>query len=344
MFKSTRHTLRAGRGLRSSLKKQRGGATLQTLCGWRDINPATVKWNSLLKETDFAFLLDGGWITQKTASEQYETIVEQQDKLFMLAMDAIYAELNADKMNEGDIMEKYATYPAKDTLTNYITDILYLVNLKDITGSGAKFDELLKTDKEPLLHLLLNPLRVQNHFIFNLASFIISLKQNPITDFNEEKAGLMTIRYDSLSKANTLNMTSTDLRDGPILTMPTKSVTTMLGTNKQDFKSSFWYKFLAYANNKKPDFTDIDMNAYTEGFNTWNSISDVYSILAAYIYSLYKNNGNMDKVMSLKAFNSKTISDSDELKFVNHLLYTIKNLTTPSEAQSSSQESTGPEA
>ncbi len=299
------------------------------------VDPMTTKWKEVLVNSEFKFLLNGGWIT--AATSQYTTIVEQQDKLFMLAMDAIYAELNADKMNEGDIMEKYATYPAKDTLTNYIKDILYLVNLKDITGSGAKFDEILKTDKEPLLHLLLNPLRVQNHFIFNLASFIISLKQNPIADFNEGKAGIMTIRYDSLAKANTLNMTSTDLRDGPILTMPTKSVTTMLGTNKQDFKSSFWYKFLAYANNKKLNFTDIDIITFTEGFNTWDSTPDVYAILSAYIYSLYKNNGDMAKVVSLKAFNGKNISDSDELKFVNHLIYTIKNLTTPSEEQTSSQ-------
>jgi hypothetical protein len=345
MFKRARHTLRADhRGLRSTLKQQRGGASLQTLCGWRKTDPTKTKWSIVLVKPEFKFLLDGGWITQPTATEQYKTIVECQDELFMLAMDAMYAELGiTDKTNETEILRQYAAYDKSklSSLTDYIKDVFYVITLKELktlaaSGRGSpsktKFEEITA---EPLLHLLLNPLRVQNHFIFNVASFIKNLKENPIAGFDDTKAGLMAIRYDSLAKANTLNMTSTDLRDGPTLSMTTTSVNSLLGTNKLSINDSFWYKFLAYANNKKPDFTsDINIETYTQGVNSWSSMPDSYAILSAYIYSLYKNNKDMRTAFTL--FANKDATEIDELKFLHHLIYTIESLT-PSAVPTSSQ-------
>jgi hypothetical protein len=304
------------------------------------------KWTPKLKGTPYAFLLENTW--RDTSANVY-TVIEQQDNLFMLAMDAIYDKLGAKKDNDIDIMDKYSKYEQKETLTSYITDIINVVNGGPLNSQQTtKFDEVLNTKKEPLIHLLLNPLRVQNHFIYNLASFIKNLKENPIADFDETKAGLMAIRYDSLVKANTLNLTSTDLRDGPVITSTTSNVTSLLGTNKGDVKDLFWYKFLMFCHLRKTDLNEtmLSVDEYIKYIQTFrlndsfriNGKEDEYAkypLLAAYVYLIYNPiKDEMKKRLSGLNFGDKDITNSTGLKFLHHLIYTIESLTPPAEQTS----------
>jgi hypothetical protein len=348
MFRSTRHTLRASRGLRSTLKKQRGGAALQPLCAWRTTDPKTTKWATVLVDSPFTFLLDGGWITQPTANEQYTTIVERQDELFMLAMDAIYAEIGADKEDEGDILAKYVTFDKnkEDTLKNYINDIIYLVNLKELKTTAqsgrqsttkTKFEEVLA---EPMLHLLLNPLRIQNQFIANLATFIVNLNPAQLDSIKDNKdlTLLLAIRYDSIAKANVLASTSTDIRDGPYITSTTVDIKSMLGTDKLDNTKLFWNKFLSYCQGKNDEtFESLssDIVTYTEGFGSQKDRINT-AMYAAYIYGLYSSAKKTMVERVNTFFNGIDITENKQLRFLHHLIYTIESLT-PSEAQTSSQ-------
>jgi hypothetical protein len=337
MFARTRHTLRAGKQRRTL--KQRGGAKFKKLTSWRTMEPENTRWKDILPGTKFEFLLSPDWITtnpEEYIIKKYTTLVECQDELFMYAMDAIYAELGAKKGDEADIMAKYAAYDKDLTnLTYYIRDVIEILSLDNETYKDSKIAKILDINNEPLLHLLLNPLRTQNHFIFNLASFIIHQKENEIQNFNEENAGIMAIRYDSVAKANTLNLTSTDLRDGPIISMPTSNVDAMLGTDKQDIKDSFWYKFLMLCYGKKTDYTDGGGLEYLSSFNTFeqsikiNNKSDSYgkyAILSAYVYLNYKKN-KLTESYNHKAFATKNLTSNMDIRFVRHLVYTIQKFT-----------------
>jgi hypothetical protein len=297
MFARTRHTLRAGKQ-RRTLKQRGGGTTLIGFCSWRtDKRAALEVWQTVITDSSpFVFLLTGDLITE----EQYITIVQQQDNLFMLAIDIIYNTLGAKKGDEADIIKKVKEFKGDQAqLTTYIKDVISIVQLEiDFSKfNGTKFDKLLKLDNEPLLHLLINPQRVKNQFVENMAQFIIVMKKTNMLENikdNNDLISLLSIRYDSVMKANALATTSIDLRDGPNLVFSTGDITTMFGTNISNKANMFMYQFLLRCANKYYDGTKINESTPDSIIKVWSirglSEKDRYAIISAFVYNVYKNN------------------------------------------------------
>ncbi len=368
MFARTRHTLRAGHNNRRTLKQRGGGTTLIGFCSWRpetERKTALEDWKTVITDPSgtFGFLLSGTEITEK----QYVSVVERQDDLFMLAMDLIYVAIGAEKGNEADIIEKakVLTPDKQNQITTYIKDVISIVQLEvDLTAAfnntdkfkGTKFDKLLTFANEPLLHLLINPQRVKNQFVENMARFIVFMKHFKTLDTltSDELMFLMAIRYDSIMKANALAATSMDLRDGPHLFISQQKVSSILGTNKGNKSEIFMYHFLLRCADK---FLDKDGKLNTGGqinsgikhifINDNAKDFNIYSILSAFVYKSTSDNilNDLDNVLKILEKNiPKPYSPSNESilqvsnyitqglkRYITHLAYKIKEYETSPE-------------
>jgi hypothetical protein len=363
------------------LKQRGGGNSLIGFCSWRPQNAiaaARASWKTVLP-SELTFLVEGDtWIMDKEDGEKkYIIIVQRQDELFMLAMRLIYTKIGATEGDESSIFAaaKTMTLDTQKECLDYIKDIISIVHLEqDLTSSqlkDTKFDKLLKVNSngmlnEPFLHLLINPQRVQNQFVSNMAMILYLLKKNDVLDSIKDdidQLSLLAVRYDSVTKANALANTSIDLRDGPNIVINTSDVTTMFGTNISDKSKMFMLNFLLRCVGKYYDKDSI--KTYTiEDLNVSSlprtmPLADRYALLSAIIYYSY-NNGSRTSILSdisklLFKNSSKSILDltnynnseftTNAVRYVLHIVYHIeqaeKLYATPSEAQSSLPETEG---
>ena len=327
--------------------------TSETLCSWRSDNKdaALTIWKSKLTSEPFTFLTTGNPLTP----EQYDIVVAKQDELFGIAMTIIYEQLGIQPgEDESIILEKYnAPTVNEESLRSYIEDIARLIfkgpietkipgGVKEEGGrlstNKTKIEKLISSNSkyhDYFPEILLNPERVKNQFIFWLAEFIKHQRNNSkLLDKIEDKNDKQTLtiladRYNSLIKANTLNMTTLDLRDGMDLTMTIEAA--------KQLYISFWRCFLTRCIGKFYKNVDTIVK-YGEsfkydisGFNIAKSKvgGDDYAFIAAAIYA--------EKHTELVAELKTAPGYSQYYHFAIHLIHALEQPSLLENAESAAE-------
>jgi hypothetical protein len=338
--------------------------TSEGLCAWRtDESKKTAAlaiWRSKLTNEPLVFLATGKSITQA----QHDIVVEYQDELFGMAMGIIYEQLGiGPEDDESAILAKYKNADEAESLRNYIEDIARLIFKKGVVTltSSAESDNRHSTSKtkverliystlkvkDSLPEILLNPERVKNQFIYWLAAFISHQKKNSEllnnikdTETVAETVAILANRYDSLVKANTLNVTTKELRDGMDLTMT--------GDTANSLYTSFWKCFLLRCTNQYyKTFESIELYEPTYNIQMFrtvqstiqrntsnkNIVADDYAFIAAAIYDSILTPFKIHPLVT----GLQETGDAPYRQFGLHLTHVLREMTN-------SQESGGPAA
>jgi hypothetical protein len=288
MYPSVRTTLKArhqNQGRRHTLKNQKGGAP------WEYIGPSRKDmWSRVLPE-DLKFVLNAGFLGTETNSVQnYITIVERQDELFVCALKAIYNTLGLpESPTEEQIIaaSKETNETNKASLIEYIYDVYRLIRFTDPTSSPGPDarQKVAQIKNEPLTDLLLNPMRVQNRFIQDLAAICIQQKQDPTilsiltTDLLKTTRAK---RYNASIQVNAYETTSVESRDGFYVSQQISEFKAACNVNKttENKTPSFWEDFVT-SSVTSPTIPD-------------NLRQLPYGILAGYIFNKYKESSVAD--------------------------------------------------
>jgi len=302
--------------------------------------------------------------------KKYIEILERQDELFECAMYAIYMELGIitdksltmDKIVEDKEDNIIAIDPAAVIpFLEYIEDVAKLIYFTQLPNPGnankTKIQQIVLVDNGT--EFLLNPLRVQNMFMKDLAVICILQKRDPtilgkLTTLPLKD--LRAARYGASIEVNAYQTTGKRSRDGFFARQLVHDFRTICGGDRNTGDLSFWEIFV-----QKCDESTTDSNTFFEGSHRNTN----YGILAAYVYQLYKANTNIDILKKdvldslCQKDNSRTFTqavvrasnylptwlgldkelydgmslkkvyytiDPEQLEFIVHLIYLIKKL------------------
>ena len=238
--------------LRSTFK-QRGGAP------WATLDPARLAdWTMILNGApDLQFIITPAAVPIDQRVPKYISIIERQDELFGFAMKAIYAKLNVnERSSEQAIIDGLNTYTATPgnsvaNLTGFLDDIGKLIYFNPYAPPPrstlkTKMQEI-KARPNYFIELLVNPEQVQNRFVKDLAAICVEQKRNPAilaAAVNLANRYVRALRYEAVSEANAAIMTSNKLRDGFFPSQPWVTFRGIMGHDRGDVVTGFWYKFL----------------------------------------------------------------------------------------------------
>jgi hypothetical protein len=343
---------------------------------WYSIQDAVRQpiWNQVLPD-DLKFVCQNLYKLNGTPPapdivKKYIEILERQDELFECAMYAIYMELGIipDKTLT---MEKIVEDKEDDIIAidpnnvtphlEYIEDVAKLIYFTQLPNPGGanktKIQQIVLVDNK--IEFLLNPLRVQNMFMKDLAVICILQKKDPTilskltTDALKD---LRAARYGASIEVDAYQTTGKRSRDGFFARQLVHDFRTICGVDRTGGADSFWQIFVRKCN----ESTTVT-NAFFGGAHR----DTHYGILAAYVYQLYNANTNINilKEQVLDSLCRKDVSrrfdhprviaspylpdwleldnelydgmslkkvyctiDPEQLEFIVHLIYLIKKL------------------
>jgi hypothetical protein len=327
---STRHTRRV----------QHGGAA------WASIAPERLeKWTAALADTGLEFVLNDAWKAGEKAAELYVKLVAEQDTLFDAAVKCMYAEFGIADPTEAAIIAAVTTPGDKSAIFAYLDDAEMLLSFKKSGVSSREAKTKIQQIKaEGLLALLLNPARVRNTFIHDLAAICVAQKADPtiLTQVTDEALKNLRInRYEVLTEGNALTQTGAQLRDGYFVMQKISTFRADLGVDATTGKADrFWSTFLTNCANSNTATVTGFLQKYSniEGTTLRAIVGDQgglpYAALAAFIYNIYATMGGDLTTNVLTTISTATKSDTLGIaKAANTGIYTLSASTARIDAE-----------
>lgn len=347
---------RVRKTLRRRQYQQSGGAVTFNFPVSQRCEMWRIHCEALRTDKSFNFILTNEG--QQMTLEEYIKIVENQDKLFDYARQAIYhmLDINADASEEV-IVNKFEENRSKTygnvphgELIKFIDDIEKLitgVSSGTITGPPlTRLKHLSQESKMLQLQMLVNPALFRNIFIYDLARICVVLKTN--SQIREAKGDVKPLwgkRFNAVIEANSYALTSYHSLGGFYLLQNSADYRSIMGFAASPF---FFNKVMEYYFTPPTEFTGNTLALKLSYLTSLviAKISDDKTVKLADVLADVESKFNGGKTLSPSERKLNEIATGDKLskifqritledyQFVIHLCAVINQLAPTEEAGS----------